>query len=323
MDNLKRLFLIINPISGIHTKKGLDEKLVRSLCERGFEVDVEFTKGKGDATNLARMAVEQGYDGVLACGGDGTINETAQALIGTGVPMGIIPAGSGNGLARHIGIPIDPMLSLDVISERFIRDCDYGEVNGRPFFCTFGLGFDAAVSDRFAAASSRGKLTYVRSALHEFINYQARTYRIIADGEEITDRAYIVAICNANQYGNNAYIAPDASITDGKLDLVVIHNPDRMHAVVLGMELMAGTLSEQRGIIKRKVSSVEIRFQNPGPAHIDGEPLSDIGTDIRVDCRAGGLKLFVTKNKAPFRPLITPIQSMVNDMGITLKNIFE
>lgn len=317
----KRLFLIINPVSGTHSKDGLADRLIEGLSERGFDVTAEFTQCADDATRLAKLAVEQGFDGVLACGGDGTVNETARAMTGTGVAMGIIPAGSGNGLARHINIPIDPMMALDVIAERCVRDCDYGDVNGHPFFCTFGMGFDAAVSDRFAAAPSRGKMTYVKSALQEFVNYRAHPYRIVADGEEIADEAYVVAVCNASQYGNNAYIAPDASITDGLLDLVVIRNVPKASTVVLGVEMMAGTLTDNRALIKRKARNIEIYRDEAGPAHLDGEPFHDAGTDIKVTCHAGGLRLFTTESKTPFRPILTPIQSMVNDLGISLKNL--
>lgn len=317
----KNLFLIINPISGTHSKEGLAERLVAGLHERGFEVVAEMTRCADDATRLAKHAVEQGFDGVLACGGDGTVNEVARAMTGTGVAMGIIPAGSGNGLARHINIPIDPMMALDVIAERCVRDCDYGVVNGHPFFCTFGMGFDAAVSDRFASSASRGKMTYVKSALQEFVNYKAQPYRIVADGEEITDEAYVVAVANASQYGNNAYIAPDASITDGLLDLVVIRKVPKASTVVLGVEMMAGTLTDHRGLIKRKARHIEIVRGEDGPAHLDGEPFHHAGTHIDVRCHEGGLRLFTTENKAPFRPILTPIQAMMNDIGISLKNL--
>lgn len=322
MNNLKRLFLIINPISGTRSKQGLEETLVGRLRDKGFDVDVDYTTCSGDATQFARYAVAHDYDGVLACGGDGTVNETARAMVGTGVAMGIIPAGSGNGLARHLKIPVDPLASLEIIGERHVVDCDYGTANGQPFFCTFGVGFDAAVSDRFAASPSRGKMTYIRSALHEFLNYKSRAYRIIADGEKINDDALIVAVCNANQYGNNAYIAPDASIVDGKLDLVIVPRLPRVAMVALSMEMFAGTLSTSRLLIKRKVSKVEIMRNEPGPAHLDGESFRDAGNNITLECHPGCLKLFTPANHDTFRPVITPAQAMFQDMELTIKHLF-
>lgn len=321
MKDLRRLFLIINPISGTHSKIEVAKYLIDALEHNGFDVTAEFTLGQGDATRLARQAVDLGYDGVLAWGGDGTINETACAMVNTGVPMGIIPAGSGNGLARHLGIPIDALSSTQVIAQRFVRDCDYGTVNDRPFFCTFGIGFDAAVSSRFAASGTRGKMNYVKSALQEFINYEPKTYKIIADGEEIAEEAFLIAICNAAQYGNNAYIAPDASIADGLLDLVVVHKMSRLNLVMMSMELMAGTLNESRGVTRRKVKEVIIFPNEPGPAHLDGEPIEHIGEKICVKCRPGALRIFTNTHKTVFKPIITPVQAMFNDMELAIRKI--
>lgn len=317
-----RLFLIINPKSGTHSKDGLDDRLRSGLIDKGFDVTTEFTRCAGDATVLARRAVAEGYDGVLACGGDGTVNETARAMVDTGLPMGIIPAGSGNGLARHIGIPIDPVLALDVIAERLIRDCDYGTVNGTPFFCTFGVGFDAAVSDRFAASGHRGKVTYVKSALSEFMSYTPLPYKITADGESLADEAYLVSVCNANQYGNNAFIAPSASITDGMLDLMLIRKMPRIMVPKFGMELMFGTLSESRRVAHRQVRSLVIERDEPGPAHLDGEPFK-IGTRIEIECHPAGLRLFTTASKKSFKPLITPMRAMLGDIGMSIRHLFS
>lgn len=319
-EPIKRLFLIINPISGTGSKKGLEEELRTRLSECGFETVVEFTTCAGDATRLAKRAVSEGFDGVLACGGDGTVNETARAMAGTGVPMGIVPAGSGNGLARHMGIPIDPLLALDVIAERNIRDCDYGTVNGTPFFCTFGVGFDAAVSDRFATSGKRGKMTYVRSAFKEFVNYRPGRYTIIADGERITDDAFLVTVCNASQYGNNAYIAPEASITDGFLDIMVIKKMSKLRTFLLGLDLLWGTLSRHRGVRHLKVRNAVIERSEPGPAHLDGEPFA-AGTRMDIECQPGRLRMFVTASKHTFQPFITPVESMVRDIGVTLRHL--
>ena len=323
MDDLRRLLLIINPVSGTRSKKGLDSRLVKRLASHGFDVDVSFTAQKGDATLLAQKAVAEGYDGVLACGGDGTVNETARAMVGTGVAMGILPAGSGNGLARHIDLPIDAIKAADIIGRRNVRDCDYGTVNGHPFFCTFGLGFDAAVSDRFASAASRGKMTYIRSALSEFLHYKAEPYTIVADGEKIVDDAMLVAVCNANQYGNNAFIAPDASITDGFLDLVVVRKMPKAGTLLMGTKMMAGTLAESSHLVTRKVRNVSVSRQTDGPAHLDGEPFDKAGTRIDIVCHPGALKLFTNDRKQPFKPFLTPLRATVNDMTMSIRHLFS
>lgn len=152
----KRIMLIVNPISGTGNKKDVPEVVERTLAAEGYSTDVRFTGGRGDATMFASEASDKGYYGVLACGGDGTVNETARALCGSQTVLGILPAGSGNGLARHLGIPMDVELAMEIVCQRNVVPSDYGSVNGVPFFCTFGMGFDAAVSHRFARQNHRG-----------------------------------------------------------------------------------------------------------------------------------------------------------------------
>jgi len=316
-----RLLLIINPVSGTSDKRHLASKLSARLQAEGFEVKTEYTCCRGDATRLARQGVECGFGGVLACGGDGTVNETARALCDTDVPLGIIPAGSGNGLARHLAIPIDPMLSLDVISERHIVPCDYATVNGRRYFCTFGVGFDAAVSHRFARMGKRGMMSYVKSAFSEFVHFSPQIYTVSANGVTITEKAFLVAVCNASQYGNNAYIAPGASITDGLLDITVVHSGNPLSAAVLGFDLMTGYINRNTLIQTFRAPAAAIYRRNGGEAHLDGEPvmMPDI-LDFRCHHRA--LRIFATTSKTRFRPVITPARSIISGWKISYKRIF-
>lgn len=320
--DLHRLKLIVNPIAGTRSKTGLADAIEKRLGEMGFEIDTELTTGRGDATRIAQQAVASGYDGVLACGGDGTVNETARAMCDTGVPMGIIPAGSGNGLARHITIPIDPMMSLEIIGERHIEDCDYVTVNGQPFFCTFGMGFDAAVSDRFAASGQRGKATYVKSAFAEFIHYNTNLYRFNLDGEIFEREAFLVTCCNASQYGNNAYIAPHASITDGLLDIIIIKKASQFRTFLLGFDLMSGLISDNSLIETYRVRHAVIDRANPGPAHLDGEPFK-IGTHLDLAIHPGALRLFTSPDKAPFKPILTPAEALIQDFSISFSHFFK
>lgn len=315
-----RLQLIINPISGTSAKNGLAELAGRILD--AHELSVSYTTCAGDATRIARQAVAEGFDGVIAAGGDGTINETAIALCDTGVPMGIVPCGSGNGLARHLGIPIDMKLALSVIAERHVVNADYGTVNGKPFFCTFGVGFDAAVSHRFARQRRRGKLTYIRSAISEYISYHPQTYTISANGKILTEKAFLVTVCNASQYGNNAYIAPEASITDGLLDITVVHAGSPIDTAVLGVDMFMGFVNRNTMIHTFRAPAAVIYRQSGGEAHIDGEPvlLDDI-MDVR--CRQGGLVLFTPTSESQFRPVITPLKAMVSDFGLGLRHLLK
>ena len=319
---MKRMKLIVNPISGTASKDGLPQRISEALAAADIAVTVAATTCRGDATRLAQMAKEEGFDAVLACGGDGTVNETARALRGTGMPMGIIPAGSGNGLARHLGIPIDPLQSLSVITAGHIDDCDYGTVNSNPFFCTFGVGFDAAVSDRFAASGHRGKISYIRSAIEEFVRFKHERYTLHVDGRVITDDAFLVAVCNASQYGNNAYIAPQASLTDGLLDITVVHSGSPIDAAVMGMDIFTGFISKNTMVHCFRAPAAVIYRSEKGEAHVDGEPMM-LDEILDVKCHRGALRLFTPLDRDRFRPIVTPIKEMLRDARLSLNHIFR
>lgn len=316
---MPRHLLIVNPISGTHSKKGLTEQIEARLAAAGIEVVTYFTTAPGDATRRARLAVDSGeFDAVLACGGDGTVNEVARAMCHAPIPMGIIPAGSGNGLARHIVIPIDPLRALDTIIDDVVTDCDYAEVNGKPFFCTFGIGFDAAVSDRFAASGKRGRMSYVQSTIAEFRHYRPEHYTIETPDGTIEREAFLIAVCNASQYGNNAFIAPQASITDGLLDVIVIHKASALRTMLLGVDMMAGLLRHNRLAETIRTPRVTITRGANAPAHIDGEPAPNLGATLSVDCIHRGIKIFTQKDKSPFRPIVSPLEYYLRDLAISL-----
>lgn len=314
--------LIINPISGTRSKAGLDRMVIDSLSPLGWEVEVVYTKGHGDATRLALEAIEKKCDAVLAAGGDGTINETAAALCGTGVVLGILPCGSGNGLARHLGIPIDLREGLKVIHEDHPTDIDYATVNDRKFFCTCGVGFDAAVSAAFARKKTRGKFTYLQSTFETYANYEPEFYTIRANGKKLTEKAFLVAVCNASQYGNNAYIAPSASINDGLLDVTIIHAGNTLSTALVGVDMMTGMIERNMLIQTFRTDNIIIERERSGPSHLDGEPLEmDDCLDIR--CHHNGLRVFTPTVVHPFKPILTPVTAMFNDFKIAVSNLFQ
>lgn len=318
----KRIMLIVNPISGTGNKKDVPEVVERTLAAEGYSTDVRFTGGRGDATMFASEASDKGYYGVLACGGDGTVNETARALCGSQTALGILPAGSGNGLARHLGIPMDVELAMEIVCQRNVVPSDYGSVNGVPFFCTFGMGFDAAVSHRFARQNHRGLLSYVRSALSEYVQFRPTTYTISANGKLLTEKAFLVAVCNASQWGNNAYIAPEASITDGLLDITIVHSGTAIDAAVMGMDIFTGYINNNTMVHTFRAPACVIYRNSDGEAHIDGEPL--ILPDILdIKCHRGQLKIFTPHNTQSFTPVVTPLREMIRDAGFSLRHLFH
>ncbi len=319
-----KALLIINPISGTRSKQNVEAKVPQILEDLGWTVDVVFTGGPNDATLFARKGVEEGLDAVIVAGGDGTINEAATGLCGTDTPLGILPSGSGNGLARHFQLPMDPIEAAALMVPENICAIDFGRINGnRPFFCTLGMGFDAAVSKRFAEKSRRGKMTYVLSTFETFREYKPDNYLItLPDGRVINREALIVAVCNASQYGNNAFIAPAASVRDGLFDVTIIHNGNPLKYLLSGVDLMIGRLDHNTLVETFRTPSIRIERSEGRPIHIDGEPIDTMPNIIDVKCIHEGLKVFCRPDKVPFRPVVTPLLSQLDDLKRDMRQFF-
>lgn len=318
----KRALLIINPVSGTRSKHGLSETVTNHLKSFDIEVKTFYTKGAGDAFKKASEAVEKGYDMVISAGGDGTLNEVACALSFSPCILGILPYGSGNGLARSVGIPQDTFEALKIIEKGYVIDCDRGIVNDSPFFCTFGIGFDAAVSEKFATMKKRGRITYIRSAFREFLNYKSRLYAIEIDGKIITEKAFLIAVCNAPQYGNNAYIGPKAKLTDGILDVTVVHDDNLLHCILMGMDMFTGMLDKNKSISTLRAPELTIVRTEEGPVHLDGEPRR-MGKKLRIRCQQKALKVFAPEKLPPFTPFISPLRAILNDMRYDVMDKFR
>lgn len=318
----RQALLVVNPVSGTRSKRGLEEIVEERLSRVDIAVETVFTRGPGHASELAAQALRDGIDMVIAAGGDGTVNEVANTLSNTFMPLGIIPLGSGNGLARSLGIPQDVGEALRIIEDGHISRCDRGMVNGLPFYCTFGVGFDAAVSETFASMKRRGRITYIRSVLREFLNYKSQPYAISIGGKVITERAFLIAVCNASQYGNNAYIAPQAKLSDGLLDLIVIHEGSPLSAVKIGVDLLTGLLDRNTRIDTFRISTATITRLTSGPVHLDGEPLV-LGTNLDIKCDSSALSVFSPEKEEPFKPIVSPLRAMLSDLRYDLLAILK
>lgn len=308
MDKRKKLLAVINPISGTANKQYIPETITEVMDESKWDVMIRFTQCPGHATDLAKQAIKQGYYGVLAIGGDGTINEVAAALRDSDTALGIIPNGSGNGLARHLNIPIDVKRALEEINNDRIEQFDYCMANQHPFFCTCGVGFDAHVSAKFAESKKRGPMSYLKNTLVEYLRYRSEEYSIETSDQVLTERAFVIACGNASQYGNNAFITPNASMQDGLIDVTLIQPFTPLDTAVLGILLFTKHIDQDTNIQSFRTPSLTIHRPKAGVMHIDGEPMM-MEADIEVKCIHNGIKIFLPKdggeNKKTF---ISPIE---------------
>ena len=211
---------------------------------------------------------------------------------------------------------------LDIINLDTVETLDSGVINGHPFFCTCGMGFDAFISMKFAEAGKRGLMTYVEQMLREGLSYKPETYEIEDEMGSKTYKAFLISAANASQYGNNAYIAPRASITDGLLDVTVVHAGNLLTTALVGLDLLTGLIEENMLTHTFQSSEVMIRRSEDGVVHLDGEPLS-MGKELHVKCHAGALRVFTPKSDAPFVPIITPARDMMRDLRSQLRTLLH
>ena len=258
-------------------------------------VTIAVSERRGHVRDLAAAAVASGSRLVIVWGGDGTVNEAGTALMNTATPLAIVPSGSGNGLARELGVPLDPAAAIAKALTTPPRAIDAGELGGRPFFNLAGLGFDARVASRFDRAGRRGLATYVRVSARELMTYRAATYWIdpgsgSGRGEMTPRRALLVAFANSPQFGNGARIAPSARVDDGLLDLVVYEERSRFSTLRVLPRLFIGGIEKVRGFSIRQVERARVESDAPITFHVDGEPAQG-GTVIEARVLPGAIRV--------------------------------
>lgn len=288
----KKAVFIINLISGTSDKAAIPELIDQYLDKTQFEYEIAVTQYAGHASEIAAKAKDDGVDVVVAIGGDGTVNEVARAIVHSSTALGIIPCGSGNGLARHLLLPLNVRKAIEVINRCEIRQLDYGIINDYPFFCTCGMGFDAFVSMKFAEAGKRGPITYVENVLREGLKYKPETYTIEDDNGTLQYKAFLISCANASQYGNNAYIAPQASMSDGLMDVIIMEPFDVFEAPQISIEMFSKTLDKNSKIKTFRTRHLHIRRDKPGVIHYDGDPVMT-GADIDVELKPKGINIIV------------------------------
>lgn len=279
---MKTLF-IVNERSGLRRRRDISTT-IREACRWPHEI---VTCGrKEDLDEIIDRAEHERFDVVCAVGGDGTVHEIGKRLIHRSPALGIMPTGSGNGYARHLRIPALPMESGSITT------VDTAEVNGVPFLGVLGAGLDAVIAHRFAASPVRGLRTYVKEGLKTYASYRPQRYSIEVDDMRWTSTAYVIAVANSSQYGNNARIAPVASLQDGLLDVVIVENVSILRAPLMLMRLFNGTLHKSRSVKVLQGRNLVIRRPEAGPVHLDGEPM-EMDAELRVRVVPLSLRVFL------------------------------
>jgi diacylglycerol kinase (ATP) len=285
-----KIGVVINPISGAgaHRDAGRARaELARRVLGRlGCDADVRVTARVGHARDLARTFIEAGVARVIAWGGDGTVNEVGPPLVAAGVPLGIVPSGSGNGLATDLGLSTEPAVALDRAATADPKPIDAGEINGRMFFNIAGIGFDARIAHEFhrLPAGRRGGLPYLKIGLWVGLTYRPARYGVRLDGgQRLEQAALVLAFANGRQYGNGAIIAPRARPDDGKLDAVLVEDRSFFGNLWRVPRLFRGTADRARGVLTRPIVSAMVDSSAPLMIHVDGEPVPPASSaDVRV-----------------------------------------
>ncbi len=286
----RKILFVINPISGGRAKYNFPEKIDKYLDKTKFEYECVFTEYHGHGSVLAAEAIKNGADILVAVGGDGTINEVASEVDGTDKLMGIIPFGSGNGLARSLGIPVGDVQAIRRINNFHVSKIDTGTFNGKKFFNMAGVGFDAQISSRFAENIKRGLINYIKIVFSEVSNYDCQDYHLNIDGKDYEFKAFMISIANSSQYGNNAHISPFASLEDGLLDICIV-KPFPLYifpALALRMFRKNSHKSNYLEIIQGR--KIIIARSHEAAVHLDGDPFS-MGTILNIGVNTHSLNI--------------------------------
>ncbi|MDP2386094.1 MAG: YegS/Rv2252/BmrU family lipid kinase [Bacteroidota bacterium] len=277
---MQKVAFIINPKAGV--KKKMD---VPAFIEEHFSKiipkEIILWKNKDDFESIKERVLTGGFTIAVAVGGDGTVNQLAATLNNTNIALGILPFGSGNGLARSIGVPMDIKAALNQIERGKVNRIDSGTINNIPFFCTSGIGFDAHIGNLFASSTTRGFSTYFKIIRRELFSYKPKTYELTIDGEKIKREAFLITFANAGQYGNDFYIAPLADMRDGILHISIVKPFSLFMAPVLAYKAFKKRTHLSKYVETFTGKDISVKISEPSPIHFDGEP-TQVEEDLSV-----------------------------------------
>lgn len=293
----RKILFIINPISGGNRFINIVTRILERIPRKcDCDYDIRMTEYPGHATEIARTAEKEGFNYIAAVGGDGTVNEVATGLVNTSISLGVIPRGSGDGIARGLNIPLFLRRAVKAVCTGAPRQIDVGKIENRYFFATTGMGFDAVVGKLFSEGNIRGPLPYFYISLREFFTYKPQEYILQLNNREIKVKALILAVANTNQFGNGAIIAPMAKPDDGLLDVCIIKDIKFFEAIRHLPKLFTGKLVKTSYYEFYRTKSITIIRPELAPIHVDGEPI-DGNKELHISVLPKALSVIIPSRK--------------------------
>lgn len=290
----EKILFIVNPISGHHDKSKFPSIVEKLIDKDKYDYTITLTEYGGHAVELTKQAIENQYDIIVAVGGDGTINEVATTMIGASQTFAIVPYGSGNGLARHLHLPLKPdKVITEVINKGVKSKIDTAAMNGVPYISIAGVGFDAIIADFFAQDPHRGIKTYVKLVTKEYLHFQPKKYHLILDGkEEIDCEPFFISFANSNQFGSNAVVSPTASLNDGLLDVCIFKKPNMLQVPYVATRLLTKKIDRTHFVDIHKAQKIQVIRENDEIANIDGEAVM-MPKDITIEINPLSLNILL------------------------------
>jgi len=292
MGDKKKIVFIINPKSGVRKKKRVEKAINRFLDHGLFDKKIIYTEYPQHATEIARRESEAGADIVVAVGGDGSANEVARGLIGSRSVMGLIPVGSGNGLALYLKIPLILKFSIGIINRQRVRRIDTATFNDKMFVSIAGVGFDALVAHEFSHCRRRGFFSYLNIILRRFPKYRPGRFRISFGDISLARRAIMISFANSDQFGFNASIAPEAKINDGMLDMCIVRPVSVFSALFMANKLFLKNFDLSKNVEIYKVKNATIESTTPVYSQVDGDPMGLVNA-VSVSIQPKSLSIIV------------------------------
>ena len=287
-----KVFFIINKYSGSGFQSAIEGRIIDECARLKLEGTIEYTLHKGHATELAQQAVTDGFGRVFAMGGDGTVNEVARGLVNTSTALGILPKGSGNGLARHLHIPLNVQNALKLMDKYHVISMDTLSINNHLSINVAGIGFDGHVAGKFGKNGKRGLIGYSKLIIKEFLQFKEFNTMISLDGKPLERRSFILALANSSQFGNNAKISPLASVCDQLIDVCFVKKVPIRQAIGFARKMFTGHMNDSAFVEILQAKNVTIKFDRPMPFHCDGESMEPT-TDFSVVLSPGSLRMIV------------------------------